>query len=92
MLADFLHEVLVWQQDNLQSQLPLAPGAQACFTVYIHGASSFLPPDKVPLLTDGSGGMSRSGSNASGGQWASAVAEVTANDPSGSVVRLNFIL
>ncbi len=40
---DLLHKVFVWNKENLESQLPLAPGCQACFTLYIHGASDFLP-------------------------------------------------
>ena len=40
---DLLNKVFIWNKENLESQLPLQPGAQACFTVYIHGASDYLP-------------------------------------------------
>ena len=41
--ADLLKKVFVWNKENLDSQLPLQPGSQACFTLYIHGASDYLP-------------------------------------------------
>ncbi|XP_064652113.1 trafficking protein particle complex subunit 9-like isoform X2 [Lineus longissimus] len=44
--ADTLSKVFVWSLQNLESQLPLNPGCQACFTIYINGVSDFLPTDK----------------------------------------------
>ena len=43
LLLDLLKKVFVWNKENLESQLPLQPGCQACLTLYIHGASDYLP-------------------------------------------------
>lgn len=48
-VADLLKKVFVWNQENVDAQLPLAPGAHACFTLYVRGASDFLPLSQSEL-------------------------------------------
>lgn len=37
-------QVFQWSQENLQAQLPLQPGADASFTVYLYSLADFLTP------------------------------------------------
>lgn len=41
-----LRQVLQWSADNIQAQLPLAPGAAGSFTLYLHGFSDFIAPPR----------------------------------------------
>lgn len=39
-----------WSQENLEMQLPIAPGNSACFTLYINGLGEFVyPAQKKPI-------------------------------------------
>jgi hypothetical protein len=35
-------QVFQWSQENLQAQLPLQPGADASFTIYLYSLADFL--------------------------------------------------
>jgi hypothetical protein len=40
-------QVFQWSQENLQAQLPLQPGADASFTIYLYSLADFLTPATV---------------------------------------------
>lgn len=40
-------QVFQWSQENLQAQLPLQPGADASFTIYLYSVADFLTPATV---------------------------------------------
>ncbi|CAG5123434.1 unnamed protein product, partial [Candidula unifasciata] len=39
-----MSRILTWSEENIQSQLPLQPASQLCFSLCINGDSDFLPP------------------------------------------------
>ncbi|XP_013391061.1 trafficking protein particle complex subunit 9 [Lingula anatina] len=44
-----MDEVFVWNMESLQSQLPIAPGSHACFTIFIHGVSNFISKESTVI-------------------------------------------
>ncbi|KAK7475910.1 hypothetical protein BaRGS_00032878 [Batillaria attramentaria] len=52
---EYLDRMLAWSDDNIQSQLPLQPGAQLCFSLCLYGNSDFLlPPVASPDVSSSS--------------------------------------
>lgn len=43
-IEKYTNDIFSWSQSNLLSQLPIAPGASASFTVYVHGVGDFIGP------------------------------------------------
>ncbi|KAL1484609.1 hypothetical protein MTO96_032506 [Rhipicephalus appendiculatus] len=43
-LAESEHSLIRWSPEELQSQLPVAPGGAASLTLQVHGQAPFLVP------------------------------------------------